>query len=194
MFCYRCKYKYIFANPRFLQENIFVWGQESRCGVASAFLHCRPFFSPCHSRLRAGILGGFMRGIALHYCLAGVHPRRRLPRPRVGARDDGAVAPFVLSFRTFSPCHPGLRAGILGSLMRGIALRCRLAIVILACASQGSLTRQLGGGSHPSVLPHQPQSVIPHLMRDPVWPCARYCIALLPSLPPPPRMPARRPA
>ena len=110
------------------------------------------------------------------------------------SQGDGANAPFVLSFRTFSPCHPGLRAGILGSLMRGIALRCRLAIVILACASQGSLTRQLGGGSHPSVLPHQPRSVIPHLMRDPGRPCARYCIALLPSLPTPPRMPARRPA
>ena len=52
-------------------------------GVASAFLHCRPFFSPCHSRLRAGILGSLMCGIALHYCLAGVHPRRRLPRPRI---------------------------------------------------------------------------------------------------------------
>ena len=282
MFCYRCKYKYIFANPRFLQENIFVWGQESRCGrcfgvfalspilftmsfpppsrnpgwlyawycvallprrcpsspgmtahcaavpsrslctaahtptvsfrppsgnpgqpyvrycvallprrcpspptpprvphqvrddgvlrrcAIALPLHCRPhshsvilgltrnpgwlyawycvallprrcpspptpprvphqvrddgamrrctiaplctaaFFLLCHSGLRAGILGSLMCGIALHYCLAGVHPRRRLPRPRVGARGDGAVAPFVLFRSSCRDCY-GLR-------------------------------------------------------------------------------------
>ena len=50
-----------------------------------------------HSGLRAGILGGLMRSIALHCRLAIVHPRQRLPRPRVGARGDGANAPFVPS-------------------------------------------------------------------------------------------------
>ena len=65
-------------------RKIFLCGdRKAAVGVASAFLHCRPFFSPCHSRLRAGILGGFMRGIALHYCLAGVHPRQRLPGSRI---------------------------------------------------------------------------------------------------------------
>ena len=136
-----------------------------------------------------------MRGIALHYCLAGVHPRQRPPGSRVGARGDGAVAPVchrapsalppilsspvipasereswvalcvvlrcaiaspvsILAFASqgpvsahgvtallrrctirslctatysFLPCHSRLRAGILGSLMRGIALRYCLA-------------------------------------------------------------------
>ena len=40
-------------------------------------------FLPCHSRLRAGILGSLMRGIALRYCLAGVHPRQRLSGSRI---------------------------------------------------------------------------------------------------------------
>ena len=156
MFCYRCKYKYIFANPRFLQENIFVWGQESRCGRCFGVFALLPilftmsfppprgnpgwlyawycvallprrcpsppppprvphqvrddgamrrctiaplctaaFFLLCHSRLRAGILGGFMRGIALHYCLAGVHPRQRLPGSRIkcGMTAHCAVVP-----------------------------------------------------------------------------------------------------
>ena len=60
----------------------------------SAFRASTP---PCHSRLRAGILGGLMRSIALHCRLAIVHPRQRLPRLRVGARGDGANAPFVPS-------------------------------------------------------------------------------------------------
>ena len=60
-------------------------------------LHCRPAPPRCHSGLRAGILGGLMRSIALHCRLAIVHPRQRLPRPRVGARGDGANAPFVPS-------------------------------------------------------------------------------------------------
>ena len=66
--------------------------RQSGCG--SAFRASTP---PCHSRLRAGILGGLMRSIALHCRLAIVHPRQRLPRLRVGARGDGANAPFVPS-------------------------------------------------------------------------------------------------
>ena len=54
-------------------------------GGGSAF---RASTSSRHSGLRAGILGGLMRSIALHCRLAIVHPRQRLPRPSVGARGD----------------------------------------------------------------------------------------------------------
>ena len=73
---------------------------------------------------------------------ADVHPRHRLPRPRVGARGDGANAPLyhrallhcrlhphgVIRLRAnwagsaILFCHSRLRAGILGGLMRGIML------------------------------------------------------------------------
>ena len=67
-------------------------------GCGSAF---RASTSSRHSRLRAGILGGLMRGIASPV----FHPRTRLPRPRVGARGDGAVAPFVPSHLSALPLH-----------------------------------------------------------------------------------------
>ena len=90
------------------------------------------------------------------HCFAGVHPRHR---PALSAHP-----PFFLL------CHPGLRAGILGGLMRGIALRCRLAIVILACAPQGSLTRQLGWFGNP-LLSFPPPS------GNPGWPYTGYYAA-----------------
>ncbi len=69
------------------------------------------------------------------------HPRQRLPRPRVGARGDGAVVPLyhrtLLHGRPFfSRCHSLARQ--LGCVMLGYcATANRRAIVILALAFQG---------------------------------------------------------
>ena len=98
------------------------------CTVACSFLFC-------HSGLRAGILGGLMRGIVLPLIASPVfHPRQHLPRPRVGARGDGAGAPFVLFCLSPTP------------------LRCH------------SLARQLGGGSVIRASP--PHHVIPASERE----------------------------
>ena len=141
-----------------------------------------------------------MRGIALHYCLAGVHPRQRPPGSRVGARDDGAVAPVchrapsALS-RLFFSCHSlarqlgggsatcastvaltlhqlsRLRAGILGSLMRGIALRYCLAGVHPRLRLPGS---RVGARDDGAVAPvcHRAPSALPPILSSPVIPAS----------------------
>ena len=85
-------------------------GAMRRCTIAP--LCTAAFFLFCHSGLRAGILGGLMRGIALHYCLAGVHPRQHLPGSRIkcGMTAYCAVVPLRLSVRPpfFLLCHSGL--------------------------------------------------------------------------------------
>ena len=46
----------IFLQTQGFCRKIFLCGdRKAAVGVASAFVHCCPFFSPCHSRLRAGI-------------------------------------------------------------------------------------------------------------------------------------------
>ena len=87
-----------------------------------------------------------MRGIALHYCLAGVHPRQRPPGSRVGARGDGAVAPVC--HRAPSALPPILSSPVIPASEREswvalcVVLRCAIAspVSILAFASQGPVS------------------------------------------------------
>ena len=103
---------------------------------------CKPP-PPCHSRLRAGILGGLVRGIALPPRLLSSLPTP--PRVPGQARNDGANAPFV-PFCTAAP-QPH---GVMPHLMRhpasaALCVRGRgCAAVALACASL------LGAGSVPA--------------------------------------------
>ena len=148
-----------------------------------------------------------MCGIALHYCLAGVHPPQRLPRSRIKCgmtRDDGAmrrctIAPLCTA-AFFLLCHSGLRAGILGSLMCGIALHYCLAGVHPRRRLPGSRIK-CGMTAHCAVVPSRslctaartPTVSFRPPSRNPGQPYARYCVALLPrrcpSPPPPPRVP-----
>ena len=83
--------------------------RQSGCG--SAFRASTP---PCHSRLRAGILGGLMRSIALHCRPVSAHG--------VTAQTRRLCHRAPLHCRPAPPrCHSGLRTGILGCLVRGIA-------------------------------------------------------------------------
>ena len=78
---------------------------------------CKPP-PPCHSRLRAGILGGLVRGIALPPRLLSSLPTP--PRVPGQARNDGANAPFVLFCLSPTPlrCHSLVRQSGGGSAFR----------------------------------------------------------------------------
>ena len=63
------------ASPVFILALASQGSLTRQLGGGSAI---RASTSSRHSGLRAGILGGLLRGIALRHCLAGVHPRLRL--------------------------------------------------------------------------------------------------------------------
>ena len=98
-------------------------GVRRYCCAVCALLHCRTATPPCHSGLRAGILGSLMRGIVLPLIASPVfHPRQHLPRPRIKCGVTARLRRLCCSCGHCRGCH-----------------RFRL--------PHGSLARQLGGGS-----------------------------------------------
>ena len=124
-------------------------------------------FLPCHSGLRAGILGGLMRGIALHYCLAGVHPPQRLPGP---------------------VSEHGVTAHCAAVPSRSLCTAAPFFLLSFACAPIGRRFGNLCKHGCAHLAP-----TVPPPSGNPGWLCARYCAALLPrrcpTSPTPPRVP-----
>ena len=142
MFCYRCKYKYIFANPRFLQENIFVWGQESRCGRCFGVFALSPILFtmsfPPPSRNPGWLYAWYCVALLPRRCPSSPTP----PRVPHQVRDDGALRRCAIALPLHSRPHshsviPASERESWAALCA--VLRCTIAspVSIPANASQG---------------------------------------------------------
>ncbi len=141
-----------------------------------------------------------MRGIALHYCLAGVHPRQRLPGSRIkcGMTVRCAAVPLRLSVRPpfFYSVIPASEPESWVALC--VVLRC--VVVIPRRRLPGSRIK-CGMTAYCAVVPSRslctaartPTVSFRPPSRNPGQPYVRYCVALLPrrcpSPPTPPRVP-----
>ena len=151
-----------------------------------------------HSGLRAGILGGLMRGIALHYCLAGVQPRQRLPGSRIkcGMTAYCAAVPLRLSVR------PPFFTLVIPGLTRNPGWLCARYCAASLSPPQRLPGSRVGARDDGAVAPvYHPLPLHCHLFFPPLSfrppsrnlgrPYARYCIALLPRRCPSPPTPPR---
>ena len=178
-------------------------------------LHCCPAPPRCHSGLRAGILGGLMRSIALH-CRLHCHSilfTMSFPPPSgnpVGAALCVRIRGHYRDCRCRRRCtqrlyHPRQRLAS-GSLTRqlGCGSATRASTVALTLhqlcrlggrhdGAKGTRGERKGGKGRCAFLhcaPH-PHTVIPGLTRNPGWPYAWYCLAGVSSSHLPPKASCR---